>query len=56
MLWRVRLLTVALGLLPLVSLAADPRSVLFDAPPLVFEAPPRFAPLANRLQKPNPQR
>lgn len=55
MLWRVRLLTVALGLLPLVSLAADPRSVLFDAPPLVFEAPPRFAPLANRLQKLNPQ-
>ena len=46
--WRVRLLAVALGYLPLVSLAAEP-------PPLIFEAPPRFAPLAERLQRLNPQ-
>jgi hypothetical protein len=45
--WRVRLLAVALGLLPLVGLAAEP-------PLLIFEAPPRFAPLADRLQRLNP--
>jgi len=53
--WSMRLLAVALGLLPLVSLAADLPSAVFDPPPLVFEAPPRFAPLAGRLQKLNPQ-
>lgn len=53
--WSVKLLTVALGLLPLLSLAADHPSVVFDTPRLVFEAPPRFAPLASRLQKMNPQ-
>ncbi len=53
--WSVRLLAVALGLLPLVSLATDDPSVVFDPPPLIFEAPPRFAPLADRLQKVNPQ-
>lgn len=53
--WSVRLLAAALGLLPLVSLAADPPSGVFDPPPLVFEAPPRFAPLASRLQKVKPQ-
>ena len=46
--WRVRLLATALGLLPLIGLAADP-------PPLIFEAPPRFVQLADRLQKLNPQ-
>ncbi|HJU06101.1 MAG TPA: hypothetical protein VJ692_13200 [Nitrospiraceae bacterium] len=45
--WDTRLLVVALILLPLVSLAAEP-------PPLVFEAPARFAPLAARLEKLNP--
>lgn len=44
----VTLLAVALGLLPLVGLADE-------TPPLIFEAPPRFAPLADRLQKLNPQ-
>lgn len=34
--------------MPQVGLAADP-------PPLIFEAPPRFAPLADRLQKVNRQ-
>lgn len=53
--WSMRLLAVALGLLPLVSLAADLPSVVFDPPLLLFEAPPRFAPLAGRLQKLNPQ-
>jgi hypothetical protein len=46
--WSVRLLAVVLGLLPLIGLAAEP-------PPLIFEAPPRFVPLADRLQKLNPQ-
>ena len=46
--WSVRLLAVAVGLLPLVGLAAEP-------PLLIFEAPPRFAPLADRLRKLNPQ-
>ena len=44
--WSVRLLAVALGLLPLVGLA--------EPPSLVFEAPARFAPLASRLQNLNP--
>jgi hypothetical protein len=44
--WSVRLLAVALGLLPLVGLA--------EPPSLVFEAPVRFAPLASRLQQLNP--
>jgi hypothetical protein len=46
--WRVTLLAAALGLLPLVGLAAEP-------PPLIFEAPPRFVLLADRLGKLNPQ-
>jgi hypothetical protein len=45
--WSVRLAAVALGLLPLLSLAVEP-------PSLVFEAPARFAPLAGRLQQLNP--
>lgn len=49
--WSVRLLAVALSLLPLMSRAADDSSVVFDPPSMVFEAPPRFAPLASRLQK-----
>jgi peptidase MA superfamily protein len=44
--WSVRLLAVALGLLPLVGLA--------EPPPLRIEAPARFAPLASRLQNLNP--
>jgi hypothetical protein len=56
----VKFLTVALLLLPLplMSLAADHPFVVFDTPPvprLIFEAPPRFAPLVDRLQKMNPQ-
>ncbi|MGH7233069.1 MAG: peptidase MA family metallohydrolase [Nitrospiraceae bacterium] len=47
MAWVVRLVAVALSLLPLVSLAAE-------LPPLVFEAPARFASLASRLQQLNP--
>jgi hypothetical protein len=46
--WRVKVLAVALGLMPQVALAADP-------PPLIFEASPRFALLADRLQKVNRQ-
>jgi len=44
----VTLLAVALTLLPLVCLAAEP-------PPLIFVAPPRFTELADRLRKLNPQ-
>jgi hypothetical protein len=54
----VKLLTVALLLLPLMSPAADQPFMVFDPPPaprLIFEAPPRFAALAVRLQKMNPQ-
>jgi hypothetical protein len=51
----VKFLTAALLLLPLMSLAADHPFVVFDTLPLVFEAPPRFAPLVSRLQKMNPQ-
>ena len=51
----VKFLTVALLLLPLMSPAADLPFVVFDTLPLVFEAPPRFAPLVGRLQKMNPQ-
>lgn len=45
--WSVRLVAVALGLLPLVSPAVEP-------PPLVFDTPARFAPLASRMQQLNP--
>jgi hypothetical protein len=41
------LLALALGLLPGMGLAIEP-------PPLVFETPPHFAPLARRLQSLNP--
>jgi len=44
----VALLAIALALLPLVGLAAEP-------PPLIFEAPPRFTELADRLRKLNPE-
>jgi len=45
---RVTLLAVALALVPLVGLAAE-------SPPLIFEAPPRFTELADRLGKLHPQ-
>lgn len=45
--WRVTLLTLALGLWPLVGRSAE-------LPPLSFEVPARFAALASRLQSVNP--